>query len=298
MGKESWIMHTTAHLHRRRSVERPAIIVALAALFLVASASAQVGLGLAPMRVEMRMAPGQTRSGVLTLSNDSGGKIRMRTELLDFMIDAADTPQFERNLPQEQNDSCRTWLTVNPMEAELEPGQLAVRYSIRVPEGTPEGSYHCGAGFTSQPPVGQEQTIGIQMAVRAVAAIYVVIGNPAIVGETKTITIEPIVPVARHGQSPDPSAPHWNAVVVLANHGHMHFRPSGQLELIDRNGKVVSTQEFVQLPVLPLRDQRFLFPLQDSLANAPYTLRARVDIGNGEVQEAVATITDPAPSKH
>src|SRR5438445_703873 len=105
----------------------------------------------------------------LTSPGVSGGKMRVRTELLDFMIDSADTPQFEKSLPQEQLDSCRTWLTVNPMETEIEGKQLLVRYSIRVPEGTSEGSYHCAAGFTSQPPAGQTQAIGIQTAVRAVA---------------------------------------------------------------------------------------------------------------------------------
>src|SRR5262245_48678335 len=127
MGKESWIMHTSTHVHSRRAV----IVIVLLAL--AAPACAQVGLGLAPMRLDLQLGAGQQRSGLLTLSNDSGGKARVRTELLDFMIDAADTPQFERNLPAEQPYSCRTWLTVNPMEIELEGKQLAVRYTIRVP---------------------------------------------------------------------------------------------------------------------------------------------------------------------
>ena len=295
-------MHTTSYLYRQRAVIVCAIAAA-AVVLLAVPASAQIGLGLAPMRVEIRMAAGQQHSGVLTLTNDSGGKMRVRTELLDFMIDTADTPQFEKNLPQEQLDSCRTWLTVNPMEAEIEGKQLLVRYSIRVPEGTPEGSYHCAAGFTSQPPVGQAQAIGIQTAVRAVAAIYVVIGSPAIVGETKQISLEPIVavraaaPADKDSKAAAAPAPKWNAVVLLENRGHMHFRPVGQLDVLDAADHVVASYEFVQLPVLPQRQQRFVFPLTGPIPAAPYRLRARIDIGTGEVQEAVATITDQPSTK-
>ena len=258
------------------------------------------------MRVELRMAPGQQRSGSLTLTNESGGKVRIRTELLDFSIDAAQTPQFERNLPQEEPYSCRSWLTVNPMETELEGKQLSIRYSVRVPEGTGEGSYHCAAGFTALLPLQQAPAVGIQTAVRAVAAIYVVIGDPPIVGETKQVALEP-VPAnvhpaaatfqAKSSKAVEPPPSRWNAVVVLQNRGRMHFRPVGQLDVLDANDRVVQSYEFTQLPVLPQREQRFVFPLTGQLPATPYRLRARVDIGTGEIQEAIALITSQPVTK-
>ena len=60
-------MRTQCHLPRHRKL---AFIGALAVLVLGGRASAQVGLGLTPMREDLALNPGSTRSGVLTLNND------------------------------------------------------------------------------------------------------------------------------------------------------------------------------------------------------------------------------------
>ena len=244
----------------------------------------QIGVGLAPMRLEMRLDAGQQHSGTLTLANDSGAKLRIRTELLDFFVDGTDTPQFARAIQEEQPYSCRSWLVVNPMDTEVEGRQLVIRYSIRVPEGTKEGSYHCAVGFNALLPTDGSQAIGIQTAVRAVTAFYVIVGRPAIQGELKGITLERSV--SSSGSSP------WNVVVLLENHGNMHFRPSGKLEVLDAQGSTVQSYVVPEYPVLPLRQQRFVLPLTGDLPPAPYSLRVRVDIGTGVLLEAVAQITD------
>lgn len=259
-------------------------------LLAVPAQAQQIGIGLAPMRLEMHLDGGQQHSGTLTLSNDSGAKLRIRAELLDFFIDADDTPQFERSIPQEQPYSCRPWLSVNPMDTEVEGKQLAIRYSIRVPEGTKDGSYHCAAGFTALLPADAGQPMGIQTAVRAVTAFYVVVGKPGVDGELKGITLERHTTGKTPADAGDP-APRWNAVVLLENHGKMHFRPSGQLEILDAAGKTVQSYPFTPYAVLPLRQQRFVFPLTADLPPAPYSVRARVDIGTGVILEAVAVIS-------
>jgi hypothetical protein len=42
---------------------------------------------------------------------------------------------------------------------------------------------------------------------------------------------------------------------------------------------------------------RFLFPLKVALDAGQYTLRARVDIGNGEIQEGKAVVSANLPKK-
>jgi hypothetical protein len=85
-------------------------------------------------------------------------------------------------------------------------------------------------------------------------------------------------------------------VVTINNAGLMYFRPQGDLDVLNENGVVVETAHFVPLPVLPKRDQNFLFPLKLA-AQGKYTLRARVDLGGDEIQEATALVvaTKPAP---
>jgi hypothetical protein len=274
-----------------------------------APARAQVGLGLLPMRVELKMAAGQQYSGSLKLSSQSGAKTRIRSEIDDFYIDDRTTPQFERDLPREAAFSCKSWLSLNPMEIELENGgSLNVRYTLRLPADVQEGSYNCAAGFTTLPPVEQATgTIGMRMAVRIVAAIYVTVGSPPVVGKLKEIKLEALPPsppgpqapsVPKQGAAPEPSPQGgWQAVLVMENTGKMYYRPTGKLEVLDEAGKVLETADLPSLPVLRERDQRFLFPLKAHLEPGRYKLRARVDLGTGEIQEGSAEVTVEAPEQ-
>lgn len=268
------------------------IVLALTCLQVFAPAAhAQVGLGLAPMRVELRMAPGQEYSNTVKLSSQSGVNTRVRAEVLDFDIDDETTPQFEPSLPKEAATSCKDWLTLNPMEMALDKdGYLNVRYTIHLPDGLPEGSYNCAAGFTTLPAVtGPKAAMGLSMAVRVVDAFYIVVGEPPIAGKLDGIALEPTAAQKDRDAG-------FRAVVVLSNQGRMYYRPTGKLDVLDSEGKILESQDFQSLPVLRERTQRFLFPIKTHLDPGVYKLRARVDIGTGEVQEGLAEVTvDPPP---
>ncbi|WP_263366718.1 hypothetical protein [Edaphobacter bradus] len=254
----------------------------------------------------MKIAPGQQVSGALKLSSESGAKVRIRAEVDDFYIDATDTPQFERDIPHEAAYSCKNWLSLNPMEIELDKGgSLLVRYTIRVPTDTPEGSYNCAAGFTTLRPADETaaQGMGMHMEVRIVTAFYIQVGAPPILGSLKEITLEAIPPSAPAEGPPaqaikdtnDPKGS-WQAVVVLENSGRMYFRPTGKLDVVDAEGKTVETADFPSMAVLRERSQRVIFPLKTYLRAGHYKLRVNVDIGTGEIQEGTADVAmDAAP---
>jgi len=271
-----------SHLHRALIV-----LVCLFALGTLAPAvHAQLGLGLAPMRVELRMAPGQVYSNSVKLSSQSGVSTRVRAEVLDFDIDETATPQFERNLPQEAPTSCKNWLSLNPMEMEIDKdGYTNVRYTIHLPEGLAEGSYNCAAGFTTLPTASQDKgAMGLSMAVRIVASFYVVVGRPQVSGKLEGIKLEPTPATKDHDAG-------LQAVVVLSNSGRMYYRPTGKLDVLGANGNTVESADFQSIPVLRERSQRFLFPLKTRLDAGQYKLRVRVDLGTGEVQEGSADVT-------
>jgi hypothetical protein len=250
------------------------------------------------MRVELHMAAGQEYSGTLKLSNQSNAKTRIRAEVLDFDLDDKTTPQFERDLPQEASYSCKKWLSLNPMETEIANGGfLDARYTLRAPADTKQGSYNCAAGFTTLPAAEQATAgMGMRMAVRVVAAIYVVIGSPAVRGGLKEFKLETTPPAK------DSKEAGWQAVVVLENQGLMYFRPTGKLEVVNDRNQIVETEDFASLPVLRQRSQRFIFPLKAHLDPGHYKLRARIDIGTGEIQQGSADVTvdqpTPAPVAH
>lgn len=252
------------------------------------NAYGQTGLGLSPMRLEFVLTPGLAQSGPLTVNNESAGIIRVRAELLDFYIDDQGTPQFAASYPAEAENSCRSWLSLNPMETEVPPrSSVIVRYTLRVPQTATVRGFHCAAGFTTLPAAAELTGTGLKTAIRMVAVFYPVVGQPAIDGELSTISMEYV-------KGDDPQ---WRAVVVLKNGGFKYFRPLGELSVLDESGSVIQTIPFASLPVLPKRDQRFLFPLKNVSPEHKYTLKARVDFGASEIQEAVVTLVPPPAEK-
>jgi hypothetical protein len=235
------------------------------------------------MRVEVRLTPGAVYTGSLRLINE-GAAVRARTSLLDFHLDAEQTPQFEAQIPAEAAYSCRQWLTVNPMEAELAADSEAiVRYTIRVPADAQPRSYYCAAGFLSMPPAAAVRGLGLQTAVRVVAAFYVIVGSPAVQGQLSEISLEHV-----------PGSKDLRAVMVLENSGKMFFRANGSLTVLDPNGQVLETYEVTPLPILPERKQRLLFPLKIA-EGQPCKIQVRVDLGTGEIQEGSVIV--PAASQ-
>lgn len=294
-------MSTKSFLHRSCAV---AIFSALLGVGSALTVHAQTGLGMVPMRQELKIAPGQQVSGALKLSSESGVASRIRAEVDDFFVDATDTPQFERDIPHEATSSCKNWLTLNPMEIELDKGgSLIVRYTIRVPANATEGSYNCAAGFTTLPPAGPSaaQGMGMHMEVRIVSAFYVRVGNPPVVGSLKEIKLEAIPPPAAPAEGePATNATEakgsWQAVVLLENSGTMFFRPAGKLDVLDADGKTVESQDFPSMAVLRDRSQRVIFPLKTNLEPGHYKLRVNVDIGTGEIQAGTADVAVDAAS--
>jgi len=277
-------MFASIDLYRKRTMISRAAIAATVLLSLQPGA-AQVGLGLSPMRVETRVTPGTSYTGTLRLVNE-GAVVRTRTSLLDFHLDGEQTPQFQEQFPEEAAYSCRQWLTVNPMEIELSSqGEALVRYTIHVPADARPRSYYCATGFVSMPPVGATRGLGLQMAVRVVAAFYVIVGAPPIQGQLSEISVEHI-----------PGSKNLRAVMVLENSGNMVFRPVGSLTIHDPAGNVLETYEITPVPILPERKQRLLFPLKIA-EGQPCTIRARVDLGVGEIQEGSVTVVAANPAQ-
>lgn len=279
---------------RRRLRHRGLSAVSVGSVALLALVSfgpgralAQVGIGLAPMRVEVHVAPGGQTSGVLTLSSDSAKNVRVAAEPLDFYIDAGGTPQFEPAVPGEASYSCRNWLALNPIEMELDPNvQVLVRYTIRVPADAQDQSFHCAIGFTTQPTADQLRRMGIHTAIRAVAAIYVIVGGQHTAGALKSI---------RYEKTSGPNGDQYRAVVAIQNSGRFFFRPTGTLQVVTATGNVVETLDFVSLPVLPEREQNFVFPLKLVSGPGTYTLRVLVDLGTNEIQEGTAGLVVELP---
>ena len=262
---------------------------ALGVLLMLASpAVAQVGLGLSPLRLELATKPGQTQTDSLLLSNESTTAVHIRATTLDFSIDDEQQPQFTVAGPGEDSHSCRNWLKLNPVEFDLAPQEhRLVRYSLRYPDQLNEGSFHCAAGFTTSPQPG-EGALGMVTNVRMITTFYAVHGKPK--PEAKVASMRFLPP-------DDVSAAKRKVVVQIENSGSTYFRVLGALEVNDEAGLVLETVPFPAIPVLPNRTQPFAVALKTDYAPGQM-IRARVDVGSGEIQDVYVRATPAQPALH
>jgi len=289
-------MHTHSHIqnHSQLAANRITGVTALllcsaaGVLGLPSPALAQVGLGLSPMRVELNAPAGSQRAGALSISNSAPVDTRYRTEILDFNLDQEATPQFEPDLPVESEYSCRQWLTFNPMEAAIPAeGNGSIRYTLRIPANALPRTYHCAVGFTSLPPVRkpQDTAVGMVSVVRVVNTFYITVGDPRPEGELKAIVLEKVV---------DPNTAGLRAIFRVENTGLTNLRGDGKVDVLDSTGKIIETEDFPTSVILPKRTQRVPLVLRHKLSDGDYTLRARVNLGTGEIQEATIGFRPPA----
>jgi hypothetical protein len=240
---------------------------------------AQVGLALVPMRTEIQAVPGSQHTDSVRLSNDASEAVRVRAEALDFYIDDSLTPQFGSNYENEKSLSCREWLQINPREFDLSANTTTrVRYTLQVPDGVPEGEYHCGAAFVTLPPIIKGEAVGVRVAVRAVTSIYVIIGKPSSNPALKDLSLR------RLSDGP------WQVVALFENTGRRLFRISGFLEVQDVDGKLIERAEYPTFPVLPQRKQIFPLALKASLTPGTYILRTQADVGLSSILEATTRV--------
>jgi hypothetical protein len=283
-------MFTLSYLYDYRKLTLASLALSLTALS--QPARAQYGLALSPMRTELNLAPGSQRNGSLAIANDSREPGRFRTEILDLSIDKEAVPQFEKEIPSEAGFSCKDWVTANPMEGEIAgAGQTMVRYTFRVPANVPERTFHCALGFTELPdPKKQQSPVGIVALLRLASTFYITVGHPKAAGEVKRIAIEKI-------NAPDsaPETAGYRAVISVENSGLTNLRGAGKVEILAEDGKTVQASEFPSVVILPSRTQRIPVVLNKKLTDGNYTLRTRVNLGNGEIQEAALQFKLPAP---
>lgn len=275
-------MLTYTHLHHYRQL-------GLTVFWLLTSAPAQgqFGLALSPMRVELNPAPGSQHTGSLAIGNSDIQPGRFRTEILDVSIDKEAVPQFEKEIATENDFSCRNWVTVNPMEAEIAgQQQIPIRYTFRIPDNAQPRTYHCALGFTSLPdPRKQQAPIGITALLRLTSTFYITVGNPKPTGEVKQISIEKF-------NAPETAG--YRAIISVENSGLTNLRGAGKVDIVNEDGEVVQTGDFPPVVILPNRTQRLPIILSRKVGEGTFTLRARVNLGNGEIQEAALKFRLPA----
>jgi len=258
-------------------------------VLVTATAQAQIGLSMTPMRSDLKLSPKAQTSGPLFLSNDSGERTRVRAQIVDFFIDDNGTPQFGV-FAKEAPYSCREWLTVNPMEIDLEPKQQTVaRYTLRVPENVaPGANYHCSVQYVTVPKVMAGERVGMRVAVAVAPVFYVQVGESKIDAQLKALEVQPPNKAKETG---------WMAVAVIENRGLVHCRANGKIDVLDKDGKQVEQVDIPTLPILPKRTQMIPVALKTDLSTGDFTLVIKADLGTSEIQGGRVSISSGTVAK-
>jgi hypothetical protein len=221
--------------------------------------------------IRISAQPGQvvTRPFELTLGADQPRAV--------FTAHAEDWWRSEDNRqsfyapPGRLRRSCGPWVSVNPMEAGVEPGgTLKIRVTVAVPNEVASGGYWCALTVDEAPdPAATDAGVAVRFLASVSVGIFVSID-----------------PVERAGEIGDVAISGDEAQITLHNHGNTPLTVEGRVEFVPADADAstsVITAVVPRATVLtePARTTvlRSALPDVTQLPSGRYLVRAILDIG-------------------
>ncbi|MDD5213773.1 MAG: DUF916 domain-containing protein [Candidatus Gracilibacteria bacterium] len=191
-------------------------------------------LGVSPLKYEFTVNSGDSKSGLIKVSNNSDSPMTLYTSKEDFIAgDDTGTPKFVK--PEDQTYpelSLANWIKLEEENLTLAPRETReVKFKINVPkDGEPGGHY--GAIFFS-PGVGASSQVSIVQRLGVLLLINVP-GDVKIsgfvdkfsVGQNKSGKFEEKTNFANFPINFD---------LLFKNDGNVHLKPVGKIEILDEN---------------------------------------------------------------
>ena len=233
---------------------------------------AQAGIGVAPPRFELVLAPGESTTQVLALFSRNTPDQTIEVSLVDWLID----PQGGvKTLPPGAFPySAAAWLdtVLDPFTLERDATH-EVRFTVSLPASQDlSGSYWAALAFTTEPRPVERKGIVAMMRTRALAIVYVTIqGTEQPAAALQGVTLQTDEQGRRF------------VLADVANKGNVYLRLNGELRFVDAKGEVARR---VQLP------ERVL--LRDGLVR--YKLAVPADLPEDVVLAAIE-IQPQGPAK-
>jgi len=271
-------------------------IVAVYAALIPGPVGAQ-GFSVTYGKLEFTVAPGDTFTGSIPVTNVSEEQITVRMYVGDWVPIPGQTSGYEfSDAGGTIERSMASWVEFSPERMTLEPGETKeVLYDVNTPDDTTlEGSYWAVIFLekvTLEGPdilgSGEEGVaIGITSIWRYAIKIYLTMEDTKAPDATfTTFNMESV----ENG---------FKATATLQNDGNIYLKPEVWLEMRNPAGEVIYTQEHREQTVLPESARDFVFELRDlPIESGEYLVMVIADYG---VQGLIAaqgrvnlTITPP-----
>lgn len=209
------------------------VCTALAVLWLPASAQG-FGLGIHPTTIEVGLQPGGQHRQVLTIGNlHREKKLALTVGLADWTLD--EHQRLELSPPGSSERSAADWVRFSPAALELDPGEnQRIVVEIQVPvEVAGAGDYRFAilvSPVLPPPEKRRDAPSGVWNRVQVSSLFYITI-PPA--------KADPAVVEARIDRGADGGP---SVFFAVDNQGTAHARLSGELRLLDAQGRVALRQ--------------------------------------------------------
>ena len=222
---------------------------------------------LGSIRITARPGQVMTREFRLTLDADQP-KTRFKSHMQDWWRNEDGTQSFYRD-PGTLAHSCGRWVTLNPVEVEVQPGgTLITRLTVSVSPETQPGGYWCVLTVDELPdPLAVQEGVGVRFLASVSVGVFVNVGDIQRAAEIIGVDVvgdAAIVKIRNDGNAP------------LAIEGRFEFVKPGESEptaVINLARNTLLTE-----PIVTGLFSASL-PARSALPSGRYIVRAIVDYG-------------------
>ena len=231
-----------------------------------------VSLLVSPLRMEVSSYPGVVTRDVTVKNGDAYNKAIVSVYFKDWDLDENGKIQYHD--VGTLDGSCSGWMTVNPAEFTLEPGEVKeIRVTFEIPPES-KGGYWSVIFFEGKPPEEEEWTPLVQLAGRIGITTYLeVAGTSFKDAEIKGMEIN------KEG----------GIELEVENKCNMWLRPSVKYRVM-RGEEEVYKDSVSGSVILPGKGRGYIIGLKDLKTQAGDEIVASVDYGGDKILEGVKKI--------
>jgi P pilus assembly chaperone PapD len=241
------------------------------------------GLGIRPMRLEMEVVPGKSKTASFVVESppqDADVRGRLILSLTDWVIHEDTSVTYVEAGSQARSAS--PWIVFSPTDLTISSGQeRLVRVTANVPAGTPPGVYTSALFVQERPPARQPKQGErlIMFRFRYVVTVYVI-----------------VQPVSGKGEIADfqliRDAKGVQLVCQLKNTGTRHIRPIISWFLRSGNAELVAEKNIETTVLLPSATTKETLTIPMPLAPGEYEIEAQVDFHDGQPLQTIKRKVD------
>ncbi|MDB5164296.1 MAG: hypothetical protein JWS12_914 [Candidatus Saccharibacteria bacterium] len=259
------------------------IIVSAQRLSLAQSAPSGSGFRISPVRQELSLAPGTSRTVEIAVENITSAPITAHAIVNDFVADSSEKGEpklvLDTSTPPGSTSFRGLVKSIPDLTLAVKERKI-IKVSLTVPPNGASGGYYGAIRFA---PVSTDNQNQVSLSA-SVGTLYLITVPGNI---TEKLGIESLS-VSRHGKagsffltSPD------NVSVRLKNTGNIHVKPFGKIAIKNSQGKSVSDVEVNPAPtqdargnVLPNSIRRFDTAVKSHFGLGHYSVTANIAYGS------------------